>query len=104
VTITRQRLTAPPEPTRQAAPADPKLVARQHQDVLKVIGYFGGRSGQWRTIAQVVIGTRLPISRAFEALDQLVAGGFLVKENEHPTGTGATTPAWIRRDPPAGRE
>ena len=87
-------------------PAPPALAyphadAHQHADLLKTISYFAGRAGQWRTIAQVVIGTRLPIGRAYQALDQLVADGFLVKENEHPTGTGTTTPAWIRRDPPA---
>jgi hypothetical protein len=100
VTITRRHLPAPPEPAHQRAPIDPKVEARRHADVLKLVGYFAGRAGQWRTIAQVVIGTRLPIGRAYEALDQLVADGFLVKENEHVTGAGSVTPAWIRRDPP----
>jgi hypothetical protein len=29
-------------------------------------------------------------------VDELVAAGFLLKENEHPTPAGTTTPAWIR--------
>ena len=69
-------------------------------DLVKTMGYMAGRAGQWRTITQIVAGTRLPPGRAYPAVDELVACGFLLKENEHPTdGQGATTPAWIRRAP-----
>ena len=101
MSVTRTRLAAPPEPA-QHAPVDPKAEARQHRDTLKLIGYFGARAGQWRTIAQIVAGTRLPIGRAYDALDYLVASGELIKHNEHLTRAGTTTPAWIRRDPTPG--
>jgi hypothetical protein len=76
---------------------------RQDRDRLKLLGYFAGRAGQWRTIAQTIAGTGLPIERAYQALDGLVADGLLVKENEHLTPTGTTIPAWVRHDPPAER-
>ena len=102
--VTRTRLVSPPQPTPtgQRAPThDPRVASRQDRDRLKVVGYFAARAGQWRTITQTIAGTRLPIGRAYQVLDGLVADGFLVKENEHLTPAGTTTPAWIRHDPPA---
>jgi hypothetical protein len=71
-------------------------------DLLKTMGFFAGRAGQWRTITQTVAGTRLPHARVYAALDRLVSDGWLVKENEHPTPAGTTTPAWTRPDPTSG--
>jgi hypothetical protein len=75
---------------------------RQLADLVKAQAYMAGRAGQWRTITQIVAGTRLPVARVYVAVDELVASGFLTKENEHPTPAGTTTPAWVRLDPTSG--
>jgi hypothetical protein len=69
-------------------------------DLLKTMGFFAGRAGQWRTITQIVAGTRLPIARVYPAVDELVANGFLTRElRPHPDRSAGGTPVWIRRDP-----
>jgi hypothetical protein len=111
VTVTRIKRTNPPATiphARADAPSaltvarvDPRAEARQHRDVLKTIGYFAARAGQWRTITQTVAGTRLPLERAYQAVDSLVDYGLLTLEMR-PTPTGTTVPTWIRLDPTSG--
>ena len=100
MTVTRHRLDGPPDPAERA-PIAPKLEARQHRDVLKVLEYLAGRAGQSRVIGQVVAGARVPIGRAYPALDYLVAAGELVRV-DHLTRAGGS-PAWTRLDPATPR-
>lgn len=97
--VTRTKLASPPEPPPRPAPTSPKAEAHDLQDWLRVVGYFVGRAGQRRSLAQTVIGARLPTDRALKALDGLTGCGYLTPSEPRRAGAG-WVPTWVRVDPP----
>jgi hypothetical protein len=114
VTVTRQRLIAPPAREaaahgREASAAPvvsreaPAVEARQVRDRLRVIGFFAGRAGQPLDVVQVVAATRLSAARALEAIDALVVAGWLERVGLRRTPSGHVK-TWIRLDPEGGNQ
>jgi hypothetical protein len=112
VTVTRQRLAAPPErevaehgwapPVAPVVSREaPEVERRQIRDRVRVVGFFAGRAGQPLDVVQVITGTRLSAARALEAIDALVEAEFLQRVGLRRTPSGHAQ-TWIRLDPEGG--
>jgi hypothetical protein len=98
MTVTRQRLAAPPEQSPLVVSRiDPRVEAREHCDRLRVIAFFAGRTGQPLDAVQATAATRLPAPRVLAAVDDLVDAGFLQPASPGRTPFGHVR-TWVRPD------